>query len=830
MSFGNKLRAGLPLIFSVTALITPVAPFAQELVYLEEIIVTAQKREQNIQDVPLAVTALSGGQLVEHGITDIFDLQQTAPGLIVDQSQTATTANFSIRGVGTSSQNFGLESSVGLYVDGVYRARQSSMINELVDIDRLEVLRGPQGTLFGRNTSSGAVLVHTVGPDHEGSGYLEATYGNIELVSVNGAFSASLIKDILAVRVTGFTTDRNGFIDTVNLGTGVANDRNRQGGRAQLLYTPSENLSVRLILDYSEIDEICCSAGTVRNNYFSFSGQPGSDALLASLGIPLLGGDRFYDDIVDVNTLPVSKNDDKGVSAELNWDIGPGTVTSITGLRSFDTTDDIDADFSGADLFYRLNRGESDTFSQELRFAGGSDRLNYLGGMYYFTQDLESRRGTTLGSDAAAFILGPVEELTALVDGLNALSLATGGQLPMVADPIPPGSSSRDVMVQEHEAWAVFGQFDLQLTDQWQLSAGMRYTDENKSINGTFTQDGPALLPDFSAIGTHLFLVRLGLAAPDPVVLAPLYQPGWGIGTIRNEAPDFDPRPNLDETLKDNQVTMNVKLSWFPQDDIMLYGGYATGFKSGGTNADRLPVTLSQLFDAEKTKSFEIGTKATFPRYNLRTNLAVHYTIIEDYQTAAFTGTTFNLQNAAELDTRGGELEVTWAPTNSLSLSGAYIYNEAEFEEFQRGNCWVATPFQTGQPDPGRRNPGDTFCDRSGDRVFTNPKHTIILSATQSYSFTDNVMGYVHADYNYRSNTITDRNGDPLKRQGGFGLLNLRAGMVLEHFDLDIALWARNVLDEDYHGAMFDAPLQSGKLVAYPREPRTYGVTVRKIF
>ena len=236
MPYSNKRGVWLPLLFAVATLMESGAPVAQEQGYLEEIMVTAQKREQNIQDIPVAVTALSGEQLVEHGITDMFDLQQSAPGLIVDQSQTATTANFSIRGVGTSSQNFGLESSVGLYVDGVYRARQSAMINELVDVERVEVLRGPQGTLFGRNTSSGAVLLNTVAPDHETDGYLEMTYGNLDLFSANGAFGGSLIEDVLAVRVTGFTTSRDGFVDAVGQGESLINDRNRQGGRSCCTY------------------------------------------------------------------------------------------------------------------------------------------------------------------------------------------------------------------------------------------------------------------------------------------------------------------------------------------------------------------------------------------------------------------------------------------------------------------------------------------------------------------------------------------------------------------------------------------------------------------
>ena len=827
MPFSNRPGTWLPIIVTVATFIAPLAPVAQEQGYLEEIIVTAQKRAQNIQDIPVAVTALSGEHLVEHGITDMFDLQQTAPGLIVDQSQTATTANFSIRGIGTSSQNFGLEPSVGLYVDGVYRARQSSLINELADVERVEVLRGPQGTLFGRNSSAGAVLLNTVAPHHEAGGYFELTYGNLDLFSANGAFGGSLIDGVLAARVTGFTSSRDGFVDALGEGESLINDRNRQGGRAQILYTPTDAVSLRVILDYSDIDEVCCAAATFRNNYFSFNGQPGSDALLAGLGIPLLDEDQFTDYVVQVNDVPLSENEDSGVSAELNWDITPvSTVTSITAYRTFNTTDDADVDFSAADIASRFNRGESEMFSQELRLAGSSGRIDYLVGAYYFTQDLNSWTTTGLGRDFEAFVLNGTPQLGELVNGLNLLSAFTGGLIPRAGPLVPPGGSARDVMLQDHEAWAVFSQVDFQVLEQWRLSAGLRYTDEKKDLTGRFTQDNAGPAPDLTAIGTNLFLASQGLAPLNPALLAPLAYPGWGFYL----QPVFAPRPDVDETLEDDRVTWNARLSWTPNDDMLVYAGYATGFKSGGTNTDRIPAMFSQVFGAEKTDAFEVGAKLAFPQHNLRVNLALHYTTIEDFQSNAFTGTGFNLRNAGELEARGGELEVAWVPVAGLVLNGAYIYNDTEFKEFEQANCWVATPFLAGTPDPGRRNPGDAFCDRSGYRTQANPEHTVLLSATASHSFSDTLSGYIHADFNYRSSIVMDANIDPLKLQDGFGLLNARAGLVLQALDLDVSLWARNLLDENYHGAVFDVPLQDGKLNSYLREPRTYGVTLRKQF
>lgn len=826
MSFKIRQRAWLAVIFTMS--FCPFAPtHAQEQDFLEEVIVTAQKRAQNIQDIPVAVTALSGDELVEHGITDMFDLQQNAPALRVGQSQTATTANFNIRGIGTSSQNFGLESSVGLYVDGVYRARQSAMINELADVERVEVLRGPQGTLFGRNSSAGAVLLNTVAPSHETDGYFEFTYGNLDLFSANAAAGGSLVEDVLAVRLTGFLTSRDGFVDAVGAGKNLLNDRDRYGGRAQLLYTPTDDVSLRVILDYSEIDEICCAAPTFRSNYFSFDGRPGSDALLASLGVPLLNEDRFTDYVVHMNQLPESENDDSGVSAELNWDLGAtDTLTAISAYRTFNTTDDADVDFNAADIATRYNRGESEMFSQELRLSGSRGRVDYLAGAYYFNQNLNSWTTTTLGTGYEAFVTSGNPLLGSLISTINALSALTGGFIPMTAPAVLPGSQALNVMLQDQEAWALFSQVDVRLHDQWSVSAGLRYTDEKKKLDGTFTQGTTGPPPDFTAIGTNLFLASQGLARLDRALLAPLTYPGWGHYLV----PLLAPRPGVDETLKDDQVTWNVKLSWTPNDDLLLYAGYATGFKSGGTNTDRVPAAFSQVFGAEKSDSFEAGLKLVLPQHSLRVNLALHYTTVEDFQSNSFTGDGFNLRNAGELEAKGGELEVAWSPLDGLALSAAYIYNEAEYDEFEMATCWVAAPFLTGTPDPGRRNPGDAFCDRTGDRLAGNPEHTVLLSATLSRSFSDSLSGYVHADYNHRSSLVMDGNADPIKVQDDFGLLNARAGLVLEALDLDVSFWARNLLDEDWFGPIFDVPLQDGKLAAYSRETRTYGVTLRKRF
>jgi outer membrane receptor protein involved in Fe transport len=219
-----------------------------------------------------------------------------------------------------------------------------------------------------------------------------------------------------------------------------------------------------------------------------------------------------------------------------------------------------------------------------------------------------------------------------------------------------------------------------------------------------------------------------------------------------------------------------------------------------------------------------------FPDQNVRVNLTFHKTITEDYQTNAFQGAGFNLSNAGEVDAKGAELEVWWNPNPDLDISFAYVHNDAEFDGFDRANCWIAYSWLTGQQDPGRGTPTDQFCDRSGDPIDSNPENTFIVGVTQRFEVSDNIGGYVHADYNYRDEQFKDGNIDPFKEEDGYGVLNLRAGLQVESAGFEISLWGRNVLDEDYLQTYFDVPLQDGKLNAYPTEPRTYGLSLTKSF
>jgi iron complex outermembrane receptor protein len=747
---------------------------------LEEVIVTAQKREQNLQDVPVAVSAFTGEMIEQTGAKDMYELQGNVPSLRVGQTQSSSTTTFGIRGVFTSSQNFGLESSVGLYVDGVYRARQGSMVNNLVDIGSVEVLRGPQGTLFGRNTPAGAVSINSVKPDHEGTGYIEATGGDYGLISGSGAISFSAIEDELAFRVTGFGMQRDGTINSLEFGDEKINDRDRFGIRAQALWTPNDDLTVHVIVDHSEVDEICCGTGTWKNNLVAdgVPGKTGTDEIILGLGGTVVPGEDYYDYNVSGNFLPESSNEDDGISVQVDWQTESFLLTSISAYRAFDQEDYIDADFSNADALEQRKIAETESFSQEIRISNDYDKFNYVAGVYFFTQDLDSMESLLAGEDTTAI---------------------TGA----FGEAFPPGSGSLNVSAQEHQSYAIFGQFDYSLSDEWVLTAGLRWTKEDKDLQNIFTED----------------------ASPcNPFLCGDFASPGWGFWLN----PPTAPRDDVDETIDDDQITGTLKLSWFANEDTMFYASYGTGYKSGGVNVDRIDAAFDVLFDAETSEAYEIGMKAEFPDQALRVNLALHATDTDDLQTISFQGNGFALTNAGVAETYGAELDVYWFPTATTSLTLGYAYNHAEYAEFEGAPCWSGTPWHTGEPDP--RDNGDGTCDRSGDPFSSNPENVLVVSGNQEFTLSSDITGFVYGEYIYTDERMTDVNNDPEKLDGDYALFNLRAGLIFEQYDIQVTAWGRNLTEEEYTGTIADSVLQVGKYNAFYSEPRTWGITARKNF
>lgn len=867
------MNANLSKIKSVVLIIAAgginLPALAQDNSLIEEIIVTATKIERNMQDIPVAVTAITGQNIQDAGIKDMFDLQTNAPGLIMGQSQTTTTSNFSIRGIGTSSNNFGLESSVGLYVDGVYRSRQNSMINELVDIEAVEILRGPQGTLFGKNTPQGAINMRTVAPStEEANAFVELSGGDYGLVRLAAASNFTL-SDSTAMRATVFSSQRDGYVSDLTGGSDVLNDRDRFGARLQLAYSNDNNFDMRIIAEYSEIDEACCAAVSRVDSIFAngytdpLSGVPGGlvpgtdflmfgiggtiysanpydaatigliTAVAQSLGLPgngtIIGSTPFDEYLVAYNSLPHSTSEDSGLSVELNWDLANDmTVTSITGYRAFDSTDTIDADFTDVPLLNRAQQAQQSSITQELRLSGAiGDRGSFVTGVYYFDQDLDNQKQTNGEPFLGTYVNLAEPDLVALVNGVNAVSAASGGALPMAATAFPVNSFADDDMRQQHQSWAVFGQADFPMGEDWLLTVGARYTEEDKDMVGTFVQAAQGPAPDLDAIETHLFYALTGNPLFNPAVLAPTWQPGWGTYLFAPLAP----RSDLNETLKDDQVSGTIKLTWFANDSTMFYASYGEGFKSGGTNTDRIDASFNPIFGPETSETIELGMKADFPDQNVRVNLAVYDTQVDGLQANSWTGTGFNLQNAGSADTSGWELETWWVPTETLAFQAYWVRSDAKFESFVNGTCWDAYVFHTGMPDPNSGGDVDAEqCPRTGGRLAYNPEDVFYFSFTKDFRVTDSATAYVRGEYSYYSEILTDGDLDPFTLLDSLSLINARLGVRWDDIGSELVFWGRNLSDERYYAGSFDAPIQPGRMNSYPAEPRTWGVTFRKDF
>ena len=770
-------------VFMALCLYLPTVALADGV--LEEVVVTAQKRTQNLQDVPVAVSAFTGEQLRAAGVRDMFELASIAPSLRVTQSQSSSNTSFGIRGIFTSTQNFGLESSVGLYVDGIYRSRQGSMINNMIDIASVEVLRGPQGTLFGRNTPAGAVLLDTVAPDFEGSGFIDAGVGNYGLLDISGAKSFTVIDDVLAVRFTGFNMDRDGYVDLIGQEiqeNDSLNDRDRWGLRFQALYTPNDDLTFRFIGDHSEVDEACCAVGNWQTNFETQNPAPpnaivGSDTVVQdNLGGTVLSGDDFYDYKVSASFKPESQNTDEGISLKADWQTDNFLLTSISGYRKHDAYDKGDVDFYDIDALIRTNDLEQEQYSQEFQISGDAfdDKLNYVGGLYYFNQTLKSEANTILGEDS--YVVG----------GFFLLPLAPVPAIPQSF--LPPGSYSRNNADQKHHSYAIFGQADYKITEQFVVTAGLRWTKENKEMTELFT-------------GTE----------PTPVGFAGLVE--------------LSPRPNVDEDFDEDKVTGTLKFSWFMNDATMFYGSYGTGYKSGGINTDRIPLSADTVFDPETAESYELGLKTEFPDQGLRVNIALHRTDTDDLQTISFQGAGFVLDNAGTAETYGGEIDVLWLPADNTTLTLAYAYNHAEYADFPNGSCWVGTPWQFTTPAPNQT--GDGSCDISGGLVSGNPENVVAMTAKQRFRLSDNLEGFAYGEYVWTDERMTDVNNDPEKLDGSYDVVNLRAGVVFEQYQTTLTFWGRNVLDSESTSTIADAPVQTGRFIAYYKEPATWGASVR---
>lgn len=867
------------------ALTTPFAAMAQtapeEVVEEAQgnmIIVTATKRETTLQQTPVAVSVTTAETLQREQIRDLRDLQTIVPSLRVNQLQSSANTNFIIRGFGNGANNAGIEPSVGVFVDGVYRSRTAAQISDLPNVSRIEVLRGPQSTLFGKNASAGVISLVTAPPSFTPEGSVEIAYGNFDSRVARG-FVSGPISDSFAASIAGGLNQRDGFL--VDGGSNTrTNERDRWFVRGQLLYDNGNNLTARLIADYDSIDENCCGVVNVQRSAAS--------AAILGLGGQLNDPNDPFGGLVFNNFASTNDIENYGVSLQLDFELGSDfTLTSISAYRETNGAYDQDVDFTSADLLQRFQEQALETFTQELRLSGSLGPVSFLGGLFYFDERIIEDQNIFKGSSFRSFA-----DLSAGGNGAGgAVQLLEGTIGTLYGNPaqfvgqfFTPGLAETGTFFLSNDALSLFAQVDFEVADGLVLTLGGNYTMDNKEsvtnyqtsdvfsnidlvdagfraiqAQGIATTVGNALMLGRQATQEEITAFASGTspagatgAAAFPTIVAgattfattnqsnPLVNPFLAAQGLQL-FPRFINIPNGTESgaTNDNDFSYTVRLAYDVNPDLNVYASFATGFKASSFNLARdsrplaadLPALRaanptfnnqtsgSRFAGPENAEVIEVGLKGNWDVFSM--NLTGFRQDINGFQSNTFTGTGFQLANAGQQRTWGVELESTTNPIDPLTINFAVTWLDPTYVSF----------------------PLSSVGDLSGTRPAGIPEWTVVLGAQWEQDLGNGDQLILRSTFHHESNVqvIEGLQGflsggqaaaiaaaAPFQRQ----VDDLSASLTYEFtdLDLDISLWGRNLLDDRYLLSLFDSPGQPRSISGYPNQPRTYGLSVRKDF
>ena len=850
MKLGNHLlKAAMLSTISIASLSVGSVAFAQDNapqasddVDENVIIVTATKREQTLEEVPVAVSVTSAAAIERAQVRDLRDLQTLVPSLRVSQLQSSANTNFIIRGFGNGANNPGIEGSVGVFIDGVYRSRSSSAISDLPNLQRVEVLRGPQSTLFGKNASAGVISIVTAAPSYEFGGSAELSYGNRNAIVAKADVTGPLA-DNVAFSLAGGINKADGYGTNLTDGSKTS-ERNRWYGRAQLLVEPSESFKLRFIGDYDKIDENCCFVGNILDG-------PTGNAVRGVGGKVNSAGIFSYGEYQNFS----SENDitNAGVSMQADYEMGSLSLTSITAYRESRSKTNADSDFTGADLI-GANRGDVDitTKTQELRLASDFDGpFNFLLGGYYFDESINNKQALTLGKDfrnfASALTGG---QYVALEPTIRALAGVPSSAAPFGGQ----GQGRFEDWDYENKAYSVFGTADFEITDGLVLTGGFNYTKDKKNlvsdirITDVFSSIDliqvagaagvPAVLPA-GAVGNTTTLYPRITACPNTNGLASVCNPFIPFQALQF-LPPFLNIPNAveDGRTSDGKLTYSARVAWEATDNINLYASYGTGFKAtswnmsidsrpfasdfvAGSPAQGKPITPSAIRTAglasanltsgtryalpEEAKVMELGLKAKWD--SVAFNLTIFDQSIKNFQGNSFIGTGFVLSNAGKQSVKGIEFDGSVNPIDALQLRAAFVYLDSKYDSYV----------------------GSQFGDVSGQAVAGIPKLSTTLGATYTADLNDGKSLILNVDYHNESNVVINEN--PAWRQYKREVNDLSAAATLRlDSGLQFSLWGRNLTNAKYLAVIFPSVVQAGSISGYPNHPRTYGASVKYKF
>jgi len=811
----RRLTSGLVLLVPVLAQSLGMAAYAKDEVdptgpdslALEEIVVTANKREESIQEVPMSVTAFTSEFFKDAGVTNLTGLEQYTPSLKITPGTDSNSTSIRIRGIGSVGTNAGIDPSVGIFIDGVYQGRAGMSIGDLIDIERIEILRGPQGTLYGKNTAAGAISIITQAPSPEAlESTVELMYNSDERAEVHAMVNVPLGDSGNATRLTGYAINGDHLYENTYTGEGI-NDANKWGVKSRTLFDTSTSDSdglgeFLLTLDYAKEDTDCCGLAVIEYEGLSTINAPGtntpSQQLQQQLGrnaqgnyildyvsfedtsrtssdpnAPLVGappkadpfGDDYWFNEEIFNTVDVG-----GTALEWNKDVANDDVlTFINAWRKYESDSAYDGDFTAYEAVAGSTNIDFNQYSSELRLTSpGGATLDYQGGLYYFYSELDS--------------VGTFKQSQQLVENLGIAFLFPGGN----------GTLNTDDNNYTTTSYAAFGQLVWNISDKFSTTLGLRYTTEDKTRKGSQITTPTSILDIPPVAGPDIF---------------------------------------YDETRSDSDVSPTVIARYFVTPEIMTYGSISRGFKSGGFNQRRELSGKNGEFEPEIATNYELGWKGSTEDRRLQLNGTFYLVNYDDFQAQAFDGSSITVTNAGSLQSYGSELELTYVPILDVVVGTAIGYNKAEYKEFDNGQCTVAQTFYEYYVVQGAQggSPGTTSTctqDLAGETLDNAPEWTVSSFVQYERELTADLIGTVRLEHSFIDSFFLDQDLDPILENPSVNLINLRFTVTNQDNTWEAALWGRNLLDEEYYAFGIDIPVLGGYAGVVAPEA-VYGITVR---
>ncbi|MCW1429087.1 TonB-dependent receptor [Novosphingobium sp. JCM 18896] len=780
------------------------------------IIVTARRRQETAQEVPLAISVIKGDSIEATGNFNVVKLQQLAPTLQVYTSNPRNTS-VNIRGLGVpfGLTSDGFEQGVGIYVDDVYNSRVAAATFDFLDVDQVEVLRGPQGTLYGKNTTAGAINITTNQPTFDFEGRAELTAGNLGYKQGKAAVSGPL-SDTVAARVAVATTSRRGTLWNTRTQRWV-NEQDNLGLRGQLLFKPSEDLSITLSGDYSQQDPECCGTAFVRVGTTQRPLNRQYDALIAALNAANPGKNftvpsrNVYDRLTDIDASLNAGNKIGGASLKVKWDVGPGTFTSITAWRFWDWKPENDRDFTGASVVAKSqNPSQQDQYSQEFRYNYSGDKIDFVVGLFGFKQRIDTQGTEQQGSEATRFSLAPSTDPTNVYNRPDVLN----------------GLTATNTQYLKADSVALYGQVSYKLTPELTIQPGIRVNYDKK--------EGFYQRVVTTGAGTLITSCAPSATAGNAVLTAQcgVYQPQLTTPSVSDWNFSYD-------------LNVNYKIT----PDVLVYATYAKSFKTVGINQNGLPldtnnqpVLSASTVRPESVNHFEIGLKTSFLNRLATFNLTAFRTEIKDFQ-ATVNGGQFGtvrgyLANAEKVRSQGIEADFKIRASDRFTAYANAAYTDAKYVKFTSAPCppelsggsFVAvggTPGAAGVP--GALSP--RACDISGQGLPGVSKWAFSYGA--EYNVPVNLLDkegqiYLGVDGNYRSDWNSNASPSIYTKVEGYALTNFRAGFRGEGFD--VFGWVRNAFDVNYIDLLQVAPGNVGLIAGTPGDQRTWGGTLKFSF